>query len=414
MQAVAQALVERGHDVVWLTSADNERRVVAVGASFAPTKAIAAVDAPLAARWVTGLFDGDHQRTANWMRAQVADYRAVLSQGFAPDVLLVDVMPHGAKALYELGELPAYATLGVIPMYTSSAAAPMVLSGGFPASSWLNLLINGVRQRFSQYVSLPLSLQPLLNRERAAVGLRRLEFGATFESMCYSPALHIQASSPSLEFNHVSQQPDQKTVFVGPLVTQSKASSIDDLPAWWDQVLAHTCVIGVTQGTLAMDPTSLIIPAIQALSSDRKRLLVVVSPHEDRIRAAVDCPDNVLIASFLPYSLLLPQLSLFVTNGGYGSVTQALSHKVPLICAGRSEDKKDTAARVVWCGAGIDLKVDNPTENQVHDAADCILIDDTYRLEAARLGDELNDLGGAKAACDALEELVKSVLKSDQ
>src|SRR5688572_27867171 len=47
MQAVAQSLIRRGHQVVWLASADNEVRVRAVGATFVATEAIAIVDEPL-------------------------------------------------------------------------------------------------------------------------------------------------------------------------------------------------------------------------------------------------------------------------------------------------------------------------------------------------------------------------------
>jgi UDP:flavonoid glycosyltransferase YjiC (YdhE family) len=88
-----------------------------------------------------------------------------------------------------------------------------------------------------------------------------------------------------------------------------------------------------------------------------------------------------------------------------------LSHKVPLICAGQSEDKKDTSARVHWAGAGIDLKTDTPSAEQVRKAARKILCDKGYVERAGRLGDELNELGGADRASELLEELVESRAK---
>jgi UDP:flavonoid glycosyltransferase YjiC (YdhE family) len=157
-----------------------------------------------------------------------------------------------------------------------------------------------------------------------------------------------------------------------------------------------------------MDPTSLIIPAIEALSSDPDILLVVASPHVEEITSRIGEPSNVRFIKWIPYHLFLPQLCLLITNGGYGSITQALSHKVPLICAGQTEDKKDTAARVSWTRAGIDLKTDSPSTEQVRVAARTILDDRGYAERAGILGDELNELGGAERASEFLEELVGS------
>ena len=46
---------------------------------------------------------------------------------------------------------------------------------------------------------------------------------------------------------------------------------------------------------------------------------------------------------------------VLVTNGGYGTVQQALAHGVPIVVAGATEDKPETAARIAWskpeCGS---------------------------------------------------------------
>ncbi|KAM0428928.1 hypothetical protein ACHAPT_006728 [Fusarium lateritium] len=413
MQAVAQALVRRGHQVVWLTSADNETRVRSVGAAFIATQAIAVVDAPLMAESETGILDKVYSRLESRVIAQVSDYRRVL-RDFKADVLLVDVMPYGARALYELGEIPVYATLGVIPMYMSSWRAPQAVSGDGPSTWWLGLAWNHLQHLVSQWILLPLLLRPVINAQRESLGLKALPYGEATESFTYSPFLHIQASSLVLEFQLLPKPAEQKkhTKFVGPLVTQVTVNP-DQLPAWWDEIVVHQRVVGITQGTLAMDPTSLIIPAIEALSGDPELLLVVASPHVEEITSRVGHLPNVRFAKWIPYHLFLPQLCLLITNGGYGSVTQALSHKVPLICAGQTEDKKDTAARVSWAGAGIDLKTDNPSTEQVQNAARKILDDRGYAERAGRLGDELNELGGGERASELLEELVRSVESRD-
>ncbi|KAH6896757.1 hypothetical protein B0T10DRAFT_395791 [Thelonectria olida] len=419
MQAVAQELVRRGHQVVWLTSEENEARVVFTGASHFKTTSIAFIDSPLSRAQETGLLD-PHFRRLTYRRlmfrliGQLNDYRRVL-RGFDADVVLVDVLPFGARALHELGEIPVYATLGVIPMYTSGWGAPHARSGDAPPASSFALVWIYLHHLFIQWIVLPLLLRSLLNRQRKNRGFKRLPYGEPLESFKYSPFLHIQASSASLEFNQLPKPMEYRdhTHFVGPLVTKVP-STLNGLPSWWEDIVKHPRVVGITQGTLAMNPNSLIIPAIEALSGDAKLLLVITSPYPDAIRAQVGDLPNVRYATFLPYHLFLPQLCLLITNGGYGSVTQALSHKVPMICAGQTEDKKDTAARVEWAGAGIDLKTDHPSTDQVRNAAMKILGDGGYKERAARLGDELNELGGAAKACDLLEMLAQSHLRLER
>jgi UDP:flavonoid glycosyltransferase YjiC (YdhE family) len=57
-----------------------------------------------------------------------------------------------------------------------------------------------------------------------------------------------------------------------------------------------------------------------------------------------------------------------VTNGGFNGVQSALSHGVPLVCAGKTEEKPEVCARVAWAGVGIDLKTQRPKPDQIKQA----------------------------------------------
>lgn len=257
-------------------------------------------------------------------------------------------------------------------------------------------------------LSQPELIAGCLNAQRVELGLAPAE---PRQILQYSPQLHIQASSPELEFD----QAFHPTEYVGPLVSPLNGTS-SALPDWWGEVVtaseqqqgSRVRVVGITQGTFATDPSSLILPAIRALGDDASLLLVVPSQQAEEIKQALSegqssLPANLRLASWLPYEALLPRCDVLVTNGGYGSVTQALAHGVPLVCAGTSEDKKDTAARVTHARAGVDLGTDSPSTEQVRDAVAEILGDSRYRENAARVGRGLNSLGGAARACEVLE-----------
>ncbi|KAL3417871.1 MGT family Glycosyltransferase [Phlyctema vagabunda] len=403
MQAIAKTLTGRGHSVHWLTSAAQESRVLASNATFRATSEVAVVDDRLRNAQPTDLPETVDALFGGRVIAQVKDFRRVLAETEGTfDCLLVDALPQGANALFDLDEIPLWVTLGVVPMYLPDEPPARA------ATSALGMLL-----------SQPELILSCINTQRAQLGLAPHD--PSIASLHYSPFLHIQASCEALEFQDTTLETDRprrsslallpQLNYVGPLVTPASHGSVSTSslqPAWWDEIDRSSCVIGITQGTFAVDPSSLIIPAIEALAGNPDLLLIVPSPHGDEIRSKIRVPigSNVRIADWVPYDLLLPRCSLLITNGGYGSVTQALSHGVPLITAGTSEDKKDTAARVQWVGAGIDLGTDMPSPAQIRDAVDKILVDPRYKENASKVAEQLNGLGGAEKACDLLEEVV--------
>ena len=96
-------------------------------------------------------------------------------------------------------------------------------------------------------------------------------------------------------------------------------------------------------------------------------------------------PANARAASYFPLEWLLPKVDVFVTNGGYNTVNQALKHGIPLVTAGLTEDKADVNARVEWSGGGIDLKTNTPTAEALAEAVRRVLNQPRYRSSAAQL-----------------------------
>jgi UDP:flavonoid glycosyltransferase YjiC (YdhE family) len=80
-------------------------------------------------------------------------------------------------------------------------------------------------------------------------------------------------------------------------------------------------------------------------------------------------------------------LDVFVTNGGYGSVNQAMSFGIPLVTAGPTEDKADVNARVAWSGVGINLATNEPTPQALHEAIRTVLDKPNYRLRASLMAE---------------------------
>ncbi len=84
----------------------------------------------------------------------------------------------------------------------------------------------------------------------------------------------------------------------------------------------------------------------------------------------------------------MPKTDVFVTNGGYGSVNQAMSFGIPIVTAGMTEDKADVNARIAWSGVGINLATNEPTPRALGEAVRTVLAKPAYRSRATAMAAE--------------------------
>ncbi len=119
-------------------------------------------------------------------------------------------------------------------------------------------------------------------------------------------------------------------------------------------------------------------------------------------------PGNVILTRFVPYDLLLPHVSAFVTNGGYTGVTLALAHGVPLVQAGMTEEKHEIARRIEWTGVGVRLGTTRPSPAAVTRGVRAVLNEPRYREAAGRVRAEMAQHDAGTEGADLLEELART------
>jgi UDP:flavonoid glycosyltransferase YjiC (YdhE family) len=224
-----------------------------------------------------------------------------------------------------------------------------------------------------------------------------------------APQLFLQPTIPAFEYPRSDLPP--QVHFVGPLVPR-RAPDRTALPAWWPELeAAHAAgvpIVLVTQGTLATDPRELIGPALRALAGEHALVIAttgrtLAGPEAMGLRAY---PANARVEPFVPYHALLPLTSAIVTNGGYGGVQLALHHGVPLVVAGGSEEKPEIAARVAWCGAGIDLRTGRPSPKKLRAAITRVRTEAAFKTRASELAVEMAQYDAATRSAELVEELI--------
>lgn len=402
---VARRLVDRGHAVVWYASRFAEQAVRATGAEFRPVTSTldygdSAYDRYFPERSkLSGLqqlvFDFEHLFVGA-VEGYVQDLRVIAAE-HRPDVLVTDPAVAARWVLEQVDGLPT-ATINVSVLGLASRdTAPFGL--GLPPAG-------GLTGRLRNRALLWLVDHVLFRRVNRAYRALSRQHG--WPEGPFRPQvgryLYLQPSIPELDYP-TSDLPPQ-VHFVGALLPEPP--EVFEPPVWWSDVAAARAVgrpvVLVTQGTIATDPADLIVPAMTALADQDVLVLVAGADPE----ALGPLPANVRTAALVPFHPLLPLVSCYVTNGGYGGVMTALSCGVPVVSAGITEDKSEVGARVVHAGVGINLRTSRPKPAAVGNAVRQVLEDPRYRSRAEVIRARLAEHDAPAEVVEALERLAET------
>ena len=404
---IARKLVERGHEVVWITGREYKAKVEATGARFHPLpkendpNGMEVYDFHPELKKLKGLAQIKFWIKHVCLDASPRDIQEidVVLANFPADVLIGDPMAFGNVFKSEMDGTPS-ACISLLPLsLPSSDTAPWGL-GLLPGDN----LVTKIRNRlinFLTYRVLLRSLTTYTNNVRRNLGLKPLN-DSCFEGMWKIPSLIMHISTPAFEYPR-SDQP-KNLHFIGPVLPEP-----DDTfqpPQWWSDLNDPEPVILVNQGTLAKNLNDLTIPSIEGLK-DQRMLVVAVPVKEGQLP---ELPSNVRAEPFIPFDHLFPHVDVMVTNGGYGGTQFALAHGIPLVVAGGTEDKMEVAARVEWAGAGINLRKQQPSPREICAAVNEVLSNPVYRENAKRIQADFAKYDAPTRAAELLEALANDEL----
>ncbi|RAO34224.1 3-alpha-mycarosylerythronolide B desosaminyl tra nsferase [Micromonospora saelicesensis] len=408
---VAADLVGRGHEVVVYTGSRFEERALAIGARFRALPPEADLDDrmldtvfPARATLPPGpaqlSFDFENFFLGH-LPAQLQGLLALLAE-FPADVVLGELgfwsIPVLSLAMAP-EERPTLVTLGSVPLLIQSEDTPAFGLGVLPTSGQEARARNRAMNAEARQIFAALQTFGEATLKELGVTLSEYLFDAPFRRTDH----YLQLTVPGFEYPR-SDLPAHLR-FVGTL-PPSGGNDYEE-PAWWPELSAGRPVVVVTQGTVANnDLNDLVIPTVRALA-DLDVLVVAATAREDgpalARQALHDVPDNVRLASFVPFDRLLPHADALVTNGGYGGVQTALYHGVPLVVAGASEDKPEVAARVEWTGTGVNLRTSTPGITELRAAVQTVLNDPGYRSQARVLAKEIGQYDPFDAIADIID-----------
>jgi UDP:flavonoid glycosyltransferase YjiC (YdhE family) len=401
MAALAAELTGRGHEVLAHTGRRYAGRFTAVGATWVPWERAPDFDDTDLRATFPQVGDGRGLRAVAtnlehvFLRTGAGQARDIEAAG-PVDLLVSDQLAIGCGLVAERTGTP-WASVSLVPLSMPSADLPPFGTGLLPGRGRLGRARDAALRALVARTVVR-RMDTVLADVRADLGLPPAR-ATTLEAFA-SPQLVLAHGVPELE--HPRRDLPRQVHFVGQLAPPPAGR---EPPSWWPELLADgRPVVHVTQGTYDVDPRDLLLPALRGLA-DRDVVVAAATGSGALPPGAV--PANARQAEFLPYDRLLPETAVVVTNGGWGGVLAALGAGVPLVVAGGTLDKPEIARRVARSGAGVDLRTGRPSPRRVAAAVDRVLADPRHRARAAAVAASLARHGGAPAAADLLERLVR-------
>ena len=409
--AVGHILIAEGHEVAFLSGSALRSRIEDIGVKFHAFPEGADIDLRDFASVAPEL--KSIRPGPDWLRV-------------AMERIFVDTVPAQHKGLQlVLQDFPADVIIGddmifgVLPMLLGpvSKRPPIVLCGTSflhwhredGAPHFVGLPPATTKQQRDDYAAIyrehdRLIYQPVadrLNRTLKTIGVGPLSM-TLFDSVVDLADAYLQLTVPSFEF---PRDIPRSVHFVGtPPIIPNQAPR----PSWAHELDGSRKVVLVTQGTLANHNFGLLIGPMLAALANEPDLLVVATAGGRPIDAIPGpIPANARLACYLPFEWILPKVDVLVTNGGYGSVNQAMSFGIPLVTAGLTEDKADVNARVAWSGVGINLASNEPTPQALREAVRAVLDKPDYRRRATSMAAEFG-------AIDTRSEVLRIVSQLSQ
>lgn len=365
---LAQAMVERGHDVLWAVPPDGVDHVQRAGISAVATGTAGLTHPAEVRRRYPELNSLAPVEVPEVMFAKL--FGAISAPDRLPDLVAIALGWHPDLVVADAADFAGHivaAEIGV-PSVTKAFGAPLPESRMAAAAE---------------------EVAPLW-RSR---GLEPRPHGGAFDHLyvdIYPPALRAPAAT------HVRRRQLLRPVtYDGPLDASVPVSLPNGPPG--------TPLVYVTMGTVFNDPGPLRI-VIDALAELDARVLVTVGPRAD---PAILDPhgSNVHVERYVPQTRVFPCCDLVISHGGSGTVLAAFGHGLPQICLPQGADQFLNAAAVASAGAGISLMPDEVTPEVVGEAATRVLGDLSFGEAAGRIRESIDSMPSPHDVATVLETL---------
>lgn len=396
---VALELRQRGHDIVFATHQEYQRKIEELGFEFQRMRPNnTACNDPQEMARAMDLKTGSEYIICKWICPSLREtYSDLMNCAKDADFIFAGEGVVAARLVAEkLGIKWALSVLTPISFF--SVYDPPVLPL-FPFLAKLRrfgAIANRGVINFAKLVSN--SWGEPVHQLRQELGLPAIK-GNPFIDDKFSPYLNIVLFSPVL----AKPQPDWVTnaVMAGFTFYDGNTELTPELQQFLD---TGTPPIIFTLGSAAvLDPGNFYQESLEAARQLNRRAVLLIGKNTP----PANLSEDIIAVSYAPYSQVFPRACAIVHQGGIGTTAQALRASCPTIVMPYSHDQPDNAARVERLGTSRTIPRTKYSALRVVKELVELFNNPGYAAKAIEIGRIIELEKGVYVACDAIEKLLR-------
>lgn len=429
---LGQALLRRGHKVIFLTSSAMSGQFAKLGFGEILLTSSAQVDTskpkahPVAefAQMIlnTGLLSSKppieklkcHFIGANNFLEQICSYLTEFNGQIeeaikreAPDTFILAQFLTPPAILSRSATLPwiYHVPFNPLGLYTSPNVPPFF--SGFPSNSdpasWAEF--RAVQE--GEYLDGFRQYQKKLNDACGYKGSAEASSNKSF--FLKSPYLNTYCITAELDYTDLAPAPE-KSVRMDDSCREEEIHVPLALPESFATPKDGSSLIYFSLGSMGSIDVPLVKRILSVLATTPHRYIVSKGPRAEEY----DLPENCWGEAYLPQTRVLPLVDLVITHGGHNSVSETMTFGKPMIVFPLFSDQYDNAQRLDEKKFGIRLDPHAFTADQLVTAIEQLLADQQLKERLLAVAERIKRERSKDRACLAIETMVAEFKETQQ
>jgi MGT family glycosyltransferase len=397
---LGKELIDRGHKVTVIASADAQKKTTTAGLEFKPIGEDIFPLGSLKARFaelgkLSGLAALKYtiELFKDSATAVLRDAPQVIKE-VGIEALLVDQTSSEGGTVAEFAGIPFITVCSAVVLNRDPDIPPFSTTWKYSPNWWGRL-----RNQLGYKI-----LSQIVKPRYDVVTEYRKKWNLPLDSSVnkiYSPLAQI--SHQPAEFEYPRTTLPKWFHFTGPY---HYSVSREPVAFPWEKLTGQP-LIYASMGTLQnrlVDVFEKIASACEGLDAQ----LVITLGGSATPESLPELPGNPLVVSYAPQLELLKKTTLVITHAGMNTTLESLTNGVPMVAIPVANDQPGIAARIAWTGAGEVVPLKELSVERLQKAVKQVLTEDSYKKNALRLQEAIKQAGGVKKAADIIEQAVST------